>query len=153
MTSSTRELLVGDTSFVSTLVPDRSRRTLSTTWRAEDVHRVSSATVAISVVTFGEMRHGQQVSRWGARRVRAAERWLRSFVQFPVDTGVAEAWAQLKAAGQRHGRSFGSNDLWIAATGQRHGIPVVTCDRDFLLMRELGVQVIYLPRAVDSRRV
>jgi predicted nucleic acid-binding protein len=152
MTSSTRELLVGDTSFISALVRVHDRSMRSATWRAEDMRGVSSATVAISSVTFGEMRYGQRVSRWGERRVRDAERWLRTFVQLPVDADVAETWAQLKTTGQRRGRSFGANDLWIAATGCSHRAPIVTCDRDFLPMRELGVQVIYLPREDGSRR-
>lgn len=83
--------------------------------------------------------------------MREAERWLRTFVQLPVDADVAETWAQLKTTGQRRGRSFGANDLWIAATGCLHRAPIVTCDRDFLPMREIGVQVIYLPRADGSR--
>jgi predicted nucleic acid-binding protein len=152
MTTTTGELLVGDTSFISSWARAVERRQVPQVWPLEIMRRVSSATFGISSVTFGEMRHGQQVSRWGERRVREAERWLHTFVQFPVDADIAETWAGLKAAGQRRGRAFAANDLWVAATGRLHGVPVVTCDRDFLPMRELGVQVIYLPRKADSRK-
>lgn len=40
--------------------------------------------------------------------------------------------------------------MWIAATGQARNAPIVTCDRDFVPMREFGVQVIYLPRRAAS---
>jgi predicted nucleic acid-binding protein len=151
VTSSTRELLLGDTSFVSAWAQGDKRLELVRDWPLELARLVSSATVAISSVTFAEVRHGHRVANWGERRVRTAERWLRSFVQFPVDVHVAETWARLKATGQRRGRSFGTNDLWIAATGCTRDLPVVTCDRDFLPMRELGVRVIYLPRTGGSR--
>jgi predicted nucleic acid-binding protein len=146
-----RELLVGDTSFISILVRVSERPDLARVWPRKLARRVSSATFAISTVTFAEVRYGHRISGWGDRRVSANERWLRTFVQFPVDDGVAETWARLKATARRRGRSFGANDLWIAATGCMHGVPVVTCDRDFLPMRELGVQVIYLPRTGSSR--
>jgi predicted nucleic acid-binding protein len=131
--------------------PEEGRRAVLS-WPRGLARRVSSATVAISAVTFAEVRHGHQIARWGDRRAKAAERWLRTFVQLPIDTEVAETWARLKATGQRRGCSFGTNDLWIAATGCTRGLSVVTCDRDFLPMRKFGVQVIYLPRGVTSAK-
>ena len=148
--SSTRKLLVGDTSFISALAGAGERPDLAQTWSVRMGQRLSSSTVAISSVTVAEIRYGHRISCWGERRVSAAERWLRTFVRLPVDDEVAETWARLKAAGGRNGRTFGVNDLWIAATGCLHDVPVVTCDRGFLPMRELGVQVIYLPRTPEA---
>ncbi len=144
--TSTRELLVGDTSFISAWAraveqPEKPRR-----WPLGAMRRVESATVAINVVTVAEVRHGHWFARWGQARMSRAERWLGSFAQLSVDEGIADAWARLKATGEHRGHVFGANDLWIAATGYVRNAPIVTCDRHFLPMREFGVQVIYLPR-------
>jgi predicted nucleic acid-binding protein len=104
------------------------------------------AAVAISIVTLAEARFGHELARWGQRRRRNAELWLGQFTRIPVDEGVAEAWVRLKASARRNGLAFGTNDLWIAATALFRCVPIITCDRDFLPMRDLGVEVIYLPR-------
>ena len=69
--------------------------------------------------------------------------WQTSSVASNV---IAEAWAVLKDATRRRGRVCSDNDLWIAATGFARGVPVLTCDRDFLGLRNAGVDVIHLPR-------
>jgi predicted nucleic acid-binding protein len=150
MTSSTGELLLADTSFISAWARAGEGDEGAGPWSGGTMQRFQSATIAISVVTVAEVRHGHWIARWGTRRLKRAERWLGTFMQFPVEGDVAEEWARLKATGQRAGRTFGANDLWIAATGYARGLPVVTCDRDFLPMRELGVRVIYLPRRPTS---
>ncbi|MBB4660950.1 PIN domain-containing protein [Conexibacter arvalis] len=43
------------------------------------------------------------------------------------------------------GLVFSDNDLWIAATAQTLGVPIVTCDQAFARMPELEVEVVYLP--------
>ena len=146
-----RELLVADTSFVSQHRRAAARPELSSLWPEEIVQRIDAAVIAISVVTVAEERLGHWLARWGERRRADAERWLRQFMQLPVNRPVAEAWARLKAGGHGIGRVFSANDLWIAATGFVRGAPIVTCDRDFLAMRELGVAVIYLPVGVEGR--
>lgn len=72
------------------------------------------------------------------------------FMQLPVNRPVAEAWARLGASGRQRGRAFGANDLWIAATGYVRGVPIVTCDHDFVDMRELGVAVVYVAAPDDA---
>lgn len=145
MTVRTNELLVADTSFVGQHWRVVTRPELAAAWPQDVLRRIEVAVVAISVVTIAEERVGHRLARWGERRREQAELWLRQFVHLPVNRPVAEAWARLKASGHRSGRTFSANDLWIAATGFVRGVPVVTCDRDFLEMRSLGVTVIYLP--------
>ncbi|HKG03524.1 MAG TPA: PIN domain-containing protein [Conexibacter sp.] len=110
------------------------------------MRRIEDATLSISVVTVAELRAGHLNARWGARRRLDHERWLRQFEQCGVDRSIAEAWAILKDITGRSGRACGDNDLWIAATGVARGVPVLTCDRDFLTMRRAGLDVIHLPR-------
>lgn len=104
----------------------------------------ASSTTCISVVTVAEMRFGYRNANWGERRLRRTERWLDQFVRFEIDEPIADTWAELKAAGQRKGWTFGVNDLWIAATGRALDFPVLTCDRAFVRLGELGVEVVHM---------
>ena len=49
----------------------------------------------------------------------------------PVDIDVVRVWAQLRVSLAEAGRRINVNDLWIAATASRHGVPVVSQDDDF----------------------
>jgi len=114
------------------------------------VRRIEDATIFISVVTVAEVRAGHLKAGWGARRRLEAERWLRQFERCDLDESVADVWATLKESTRQRGRPCGDNDLWIAATGFARGLPVLTCDRDFLMMRGAGLNVIHLPRRRKS---
>lgn len=140
-----RELLIADTSFVGHQRRAATSPELAGRWPEDVVRRIEAAVLAISVVTIAEERFGHRVARWGDRRRAHAEQWLERFMHLPISRPVAEVWAWLKAAGARRGRAFAANDLWIAATGYVQGVPIVTCDKDFMGMRDLGVVVIYLP--------
>jgi len=91
------------------------------------------ATGAISVVTRAELRAGILA----ADSIAARDRRLKTFelasriVALPVDEGVADAWAQMRAYLAASGRHVNANDIWIAATAAAHEIPVLTQDTDF----------------------
>lgn len=146
LTSSRRELLVADTTFVSVWQTNSLASRTTKHWPRHVIRRIEDATLSISVVTVAELRAGHLKARWGARRRLDAEQWLGQFEQCGVDRSIAEAWAILKDTTRRNGRVCGDNDLWIAATGFVRGVPVLTCDRDFLRMCGAGVDVIHLPR-------
>jgi predicted nucleic acid-binding protein len=146
LTTSRRELLVADTTFVSIWQTSSVASNVTSHWPRHAIRRIEEATLSVSVVTVAELRAGHLKARWGARRRFDAERWLRQFEQCGGDCSIAEAWAVLKDATRRHGRVCSDNDLWIAATGFARGVPVLTCDRDFLGLRNAGVDVIHLPR-------
>ena len=83
---------------------------------------------AISAVTVGEMRTGALKARWGEPRVHALDDHLGHYVILSIDRSVAEHWARLRVRCLELGRPKGENDLWIAATARRHGIPLATLD-------------------------
>jgi predicted nucleic acid-binding protein len=141
-----RELIVADTTFMSVWRTSPSASSATRRWPEPTIRRIAAATLSISVVTVAELRAGHLNARWGPRRRRDEEIWLRQFELHGVDRSTAEAWAELKDATRRQGRTSSDNDLWIAATGLASGAPVLTCDADFLPMRSTGLEVIYLPR-------
>ncbi len=48
-----------------------------------------------------------------------------------IDEDTAEFYASVLQALRRAGTPIPSNDLWIAALAQRHGLPVYTRDAHF----------------------
>ena len=101
----------------------------------------------ISVVTFAELKTGVLTAADSTTRIRrmgsvdiAAEMQC-----LPIDEFVADEWAALRVAVAEAGRRANVNDLWIAATAVRHGIPVATQDADFEVMDGVrGLRVIRL---------
>ena len=81
-----------------------------------------------------------------ANEVRV-QHFLRGIEVLPLDAETADRYGRLKAAViERFGPKekakrrrthlaalgFQENDLWIAAVAQRHGLTLVTADRDFI---------------------
>lgn len=144
----TREILVADTSYVSAALRAAERR-LDYGWPAPVVHRLRAAKLAVSVVTVGEVRAGNVAGR-ESTWVRTSERWLARFSRLDVDEAIAHVWAKLDEGASRRGLAFSDNDLWIAATAQTLGVPIVTCDRAFVQMPELEIEVVYLRSAAPA---
>jgi predicted nucleic acid-binding protein len=83
----------------------------------------------LSVVSASEVLHGgHRAGRPEVRTKRAAfvEAILERFSLLPVELATArthaQGWAELAAAGRRSG----APDLWLAATGMAHGLPMLT---------------------------
>ena len=85
--------------------------------------------VAVSFVTVGELLFGAAKSKWGERRIDDLKRRLRAVVIVPYDYELCNTYADLKARLEAAGRRLGDNDLWIAASAVRHGIPLVSNNR------------------------
>jgi len=88
---------------------------------------------AVSVVTLAELQAGVLAARDTQTRARrmATLDVLGDIEILPVDADVARVWAQLRVSLAEAGRRINVNDLWIAATAARHGLPVVSQDDDF----------------------
>ena len=104
--------------------------------------RIDPSIVYLSAITLGELRYGIALQR-DARRRSALENWLRAevLVQFEgrilaFDALAADVWGRSRA----RSRAAAVIDAQIAATGQQHGLAVVTRnDADF---RRLGADVL-----------
>lgn len=102
------------------------------------------AAITVSVITVGELRLG--VLAAGDTAARALR--LRTLTHaealepLPIDSMVAEAWAELRIALREAGKKMPLNDSWIAATAIAHGLPVVSQDSDYDGVP--GVQIIRL---------
>jgi predicted nucleic acid-binding protein len=101
--------------------------------------------VAVSVVTYGELRAGVLAARDVPTRNRRLStlQLVSDLHPLPIDPAVADEWAELRLllAGSR--RRVNLNDTWIAATALAHDVPVITQDADFAALAEISrLQVI-----------
>ena len=98
---------------------------------------------AVSVVTLAELHLGVVRARDAqsrARRLRTVGRVEREYEAIPIDAEVARIFASISGEARAAGRRPRVMDLWIAATGVRHGLVVFTQDVDFDGIPQVKVQ-------------
>lgn len=98
--------------------------------------------LAISIITVGELRAGVLAASDLATRDRRLHTLTAALAldPIPIDTIVAERWAQLRVLLRDRALRMGVNDSWIAATAMALGIPVLTQDDGFPVLDELQVR-------------
>ena len=92
--------------------------------------------VAVSVVTYGELRAGVLAATDLTVRSRRLStlQTVADLEPLPIDTAVADAWATLRLLLAEAGRRGNVNDTWIAATALAHDVPVVSQDADYEIL-------------------
>ncbi|UHD15227.1 type II toxin-antitoxin system VapC family toxin [Thiocapsa bogorovii] len=89
--------------------------------------------LAFSVVSLGELLAGFRAGHREAKNRQELGRFLDSprVRLLTVDEETADFYAAIVAALKRAGTPIPTNDIWIAAVAQRHGLPVYTRDAHF----------------------
>ena len=90
---------------------------------------------AISVITLAELHLGVLMAddpTIRAQRLRTLSAVRSLFEPLPIDTGIAEVFAELAAQARQSGRRPKIMDTWIAATAVALDLPLYTQDDDFL---------------------
>ena len=107
--------------------------------RSPDTARIPDE-VAVSVVTYGELRAGVLAATDVAVRSRRLStlQTVADLDPLPIDPAVADEWAQLRLLLAQAGRRVNVNDTWIAATALAHDVPVVTQDDDYEVLTEIS---------------
>ena len=98
---------------------------------------------AVSVVTLAELHLGVLRARDAqtrARRLRTVSRVEREYDAIPIDAEVARTFASIVGDARAAGRRPKVMDVWIAATGVRHGLVVFTQSADFADIPQVQVQ-------------
>jgi tRNA(fMet)-specific endonuclease VapC len=102
--------------------------------------RLRPGEVAMSLITFGELRYGAQKSARNEESLAVLQR-LTEWI--PVLTPAAEVgkhYGEIRADLERAGLPIGNNDLWIAAHARALGVTLVSNDtREF--DRVIGLSV------------
>lgn len=82
-----------------------------------------SAELHLSVVALGEYAEG-----FTAEGHPAFQAVANTHTLLPVDEATSLLYGRIARQLRESGQLIGSNDLWIACTSLRHGLPVVTAD-------------------------
>ena len=113
--------------------------------------------VVTCVIVQGELLFMAHRSDHPSSNKARLQQFLRGIEVLPLDAETANRYGLLKAAviewfgpreklRRRRTRlvelGFQENDLWIAALAQRHGLTLVTADRDFARLPRVGDLVI-----------
>ena len=101
------------------------------------------ASVAVSVVTIGELQLGVLAASSDDARARRAEtlELARAADPVPIGEAVMDAWARLVndcRSADVH-RTVRLTDALIAATAIAHGLPIVTRDADYTRIADAHV--------------
>jgi len=108
---------------------------------AERLTRVPLETVAISVVTYGELAYGAERSQRTSETLAQLERFASVVRVLPLDAGVSAQYGRVRAALERRGLPIGANDLWIAAHALALKVTLVTDNgREFRRVRGLRAE-------------
>ena len=100
--------------------------------------------VGLSTVVLGELRTGFQLGS----RADVNEAELRAFLAEPVveildiDDETSRHYADIVVALRKAGTPIPTNDVWIAASGARHGAQVVTFDEHFRRIERVATIVL-----------
>lgn len=87
-------------------------------------------TPCITFATIGELYLWAELRNWGAQRRSALSQAIAKHVILTWDDVTAQQWAKVRAERQRIGKPIAAQDAWIAACALRHGLPLVTHNRD-----------------------
>lgn len=103
--------------------------------------QLTADALAMSVVTWGELRFGAEKSKARAKAVAALEQ-LQGLIQVAPLTAVAGVhYGQIRSALESAGKPIGNNDLWIAAHARAQGWVLVTNnEREFRRVKGLAVE-------------
>lgn len=94
----------------------------------------------VSTITRGELVagiHATKDSHVRADRLATMEA-LAGLTMLTIDSAAASHWGRLRHAITAAGKRPNVNDLWIASIALAHDLPVITQDRDFELLSDLG---------------
>jgi tRNA(fMet)-specific endonuclease VapC len=97
--------------------------------------------LAMSVVTYGELRMGAEKSLQRPAALSALDTFTTVIPVIPMEQQVAEYYARVRLDLQRRGQIIGANDLWIASHCLQLGLTLVTNnEREFKRIPNLSIE-------------
>ncbi|HYM14698.1 MAG TPA: type II toxin-antitoxin system VapC family toxin [Dehalococcoidia bacterium] len=90
------------------------------------VQSIRSEGIAISVVTYGEVREGVIFSRTPVVDMATWDGFVAGLDVIDLTMSIADVWAELRGALRFQGNKLADADLLIAATAMRFGMTLVS---------------------------
>lgn len=88
--------------------------------------KLSIGSVAMSLVTYGELEYGALRSNNSEKALQVLEELVNYIPVLPADLNVAKEYADIRANLAARGTIVGNNDLWIAAHARSLGHTLVS---------------------------
>lgn len=85
--------------------------------------------LAMSVVTFGELRYGAEKSQAQDRALATLTALAEAISVLTLPAEAGAHYGQIRAALERAGLPIGNNDLWIAAHARAAGLTLISNNR------------------------
>jgi tRNA(fMet)-specific endonuclease VapC len=82
--------------------------------------------LAVSFMTVAELFEWAATRRWGTQRRARLEQQLATYLIIPVYVELCRVWGNVRSQRQAIGLTIAPQDAWIAATGLRHALPLVS---------------------------
>ncbi len=97
--------------------------------------------VAMSTITYGELRYGAQKSSQSKKINQILERLIKLIPVLPLNNSVATFYGQVRSACEKQGKPIGNNDLWIASHALDLKLTLVTNnEKEFKRVKGLTVE-------------
>jgi tRNA(fMet)-specific endonuclease VapC len=88
--------------------------------------RLRPREVAMSCVTYGELRYGAEKSSKREQAIATLERLAERIVVLPLDASASVHYGRIRKALEEAGTPLGNNDTWIAAHALAANLILVT---------------------------
>lgn len=103
--------------------------------------RAAPGSLAISIITWGELCFGAAKSADPARAHHLLEVFVREVGVLDLPAAAGRHYGDLRALLQRAGTPIGNNDLWIASHALALGVPLVSNNaREFVRVPGLKLE-------------
>ncbi|MDM0030695.1 type II toxin-antitoxin system VapC family toxin [Variovorax sp. J22P271] len=97
--------------------------------------------LAMSAITFGELRFGAEKSQARGKALAALEQLQSAIRIAPLTEAASQHYGEIRSHLERIGQPIGNNDLWIAAHARAEGWVLVTNnEREFRRVEGLSVE-------------
>lgn len=93
---------------------------------AERFAQARPGEMAISVITYGELRYGAEKSQMPEKALAKINAFVELVPVLPLPPDAAERYGRLRADLTRLGIPIGMNDLWIAAHALAENVVLVS---------------------------
>lgn len=97
--------------------------------------------LVMSVITYGELYYGASKSTQRMKALTQLEGLVQDIPIEDLNSTVAQAYGEIRAALEKQGRLIGNNDLWIGAHAMALDVTLVTNnEREFRRIAGLSVE-------------
>ncbi len=98
----------------------------------------------VYVTMVGELYYGALGANRPHQQVQQLMQLLSGYSILHTSDAVATAYAEVKYALKVRGTPIPENDVWLAAFAKTHRLPLLTRDKHFTHVVDLGIEVVFV---------